>query len=127
MRDKVTTSRAMEENDYSQQARTNCLTKTDSAKNLRFSCPHPQTHREGRCCRRWAKTAALWCAVCRLDQEPGVRLRRGRGLICRNRGLRGYAYRRRRRRRSEREVAAASSTALGTADAGAAGSAAACW
>lgn len=33
-----------------------------------------QTHREGRCCRRWAKMAALWCAVCRQGLEPGVGL-----------------------------------------------------
>lgn len=90
------------------------------------------THREGRCCRRWAKTAALWCAVCRRGQELGVGLWRDPGLIFQRRGLRRGRWEdadrpRRKRRRNEREVAAASSAAPGTADAGAAGSAAACW
>lgn len=91
-----------------------------------------QTHREGRCCRRWATTAALWCAVYRQGSEPGECLWRGPGLICQSRGLRrghrGDADQwRRKKKRNEREVVAASSAALGTADAGAAGSAAACW
>lgn len=96
-----------------------------------WCCAMSLTHREGTCCRHWAKTAALWCAVCRRGPEPGVGLWRGPGLICQSQGLRqghqGDADQRRRKRRNEREVAAASSAAPGTADAGAAGSAAACW
>lgn len=72
--------------------------------------------------------------MCQLGPERGGGLWKGPGMICRSQGLRcghlGGADRQRMRKKSwrnEKEVAAASSVAPGTADAGAAGSAAACW
>jgi hypothetical protein len=76
------------------------------------------THRGGRGCRSWEKNAALWCAG-RRGPVPGGGLGMSPGLICLGRGA-GL-------RRSESRGAAASSAGPGTADAGAVGSAAACY
>lgn len=87
-----------------------------------------QTYREDRCCKRWVKTAALWCAVSRRGPEHDGSLQRDPGLIYWRQGHReGADQPRKKRRRNERKVAAASSAVPGTAGADAAGSAAACW
>lgn len=74
------------------------------------------THRGGRGCRNWEKNAALWCAG-RRGPEPGGGLGTSPGLICLGPGA----------GRSGSRGAAASSAGPGTADAGAVGSAAACY
>lgn len=63
----------------------------------------------------------------RRGPEPDGSLRRDPGLIYWSQGHQEDADQPRKRRRNEREAAAASSVVPGTADADAAGSAAACW